>query len=162
MALGVWAVATVQGVTRMFYAYGDTRTPVLCSALNLVCFVGMSLLGMRALGHAAIALANSAASCAQLALLLVLLRRRLGPLGLPEVLRGAGRALLASLAMVFVASDLCALGDFSRGGNDPINLAVYALALGFGLLVYLAASYLLGSRELGQLTALALRRRTAS
>ena len=38
MAIGIWAVAAVQGVTRMFYAYDDTRTPVLCSAVNLVCF----------------------------------------------------------------------------------------------------------------------------
>jgi len=28
MAAGVWAVASVQSVTRMFYAAGDTRTSI--------------------------------------------------------------------------------------------------------------------------------------
>jgi putative peptidoglycan lipid II flippase len=158
MAAGIWAVAAAQGVTRMFYAYGDTRTPVLCSAVNLACFLALSLWGMKSLGHAAIALANSGAACAQLTLLLVLLRRRIGPLGLREVAAAAVRAAAASAVMVFVASDLAALGDWKRGGNDPRNLGVYALCAGLGLAVYVAASYLFGSRELQQLAA-SLRRK---
>jgi putative peptidoglycan lipid II flippase len=131
---------------------------VLCSALNLVCFLALSLWGMKSLGHAAIALANSGAACAQLALLLVLLRRRIGPLGLREVASGVLRAAAASAIMIFVATDLAALGDWKRGGNDPRNLAVYALCAGLGLAVYVAASYLFGSRELQQLAA-SLRRK---
>jgi hypothetical protein len=56
--------------------------------------------------------------------------------------------------MALVASDLAALGDWSRGGNDLRNLLVYAGAGCFGLAVYAAASYLLGSRELSQITSL--------
>jgi putative peptidoglycan lipid II flippase len=148
MAAGVWAVASVQGVTRMFYAYGDTRTPVICSALNLVCFLGLSVACMHSLGHAAIALANSAASVAQLALLLFLLRRRLGALGLRDVLAGGARFTLASAAMAFVASDIAALGNWRTGGNDPRNLLVFAGATVFGIAVYAAVSYVLGTREL--------------
>ena len=161
MAIGIWAVAAVQGVTRMFYAYGDSRTPVLCSAVNLVCFVSLSLLNLRSLGHASIALANSCASFVQLALLLVLLRRRIGPLGLRELGAGVGRAALASAAMAFVASDLCAVGDFAERGGTWFNLGVYALALGLGGAVYAAVSYLLGSRELA-LIAGQIRRRVAA
>jgi putative peptidoglycan lipid II flippase len=162
MAAGIWAVATVQGVTRMFYAYGDTRTPVLCSAANLVCFVLLSLAAMKSLGHAAIALANTVASCAQLALLLVLLRRKVGPLGLREVAGAAARNALASGALVFVATDLASLGDWKRGGNDPWNLTVYALGAAFGLAVYAAASYLFGARELAQVRASLRRTRKAA
>jgi peptidoglycan biosynthesis protein MviN/MurJ (putative lipid II flippase) len=35
-------VAVIQPVTRMFYAYGDTRSPVIASALNLLVFLGLS------------------------------------------------------------------------------------------------------------------------
>lgn len=159
MAAGVWAVASVQGVTRMFYAYGDTRTPVLCGAANLVSFVAFSLLNMRSLGHCAIAAGNSFSSFVQLALLLFLLRRRIGPLGFRELFDGAWRFCAASLVMAFVASDLAALGTWSRGGNDPRNLLVYGLAVTFGVAVYAAASYLLGVPELRQIGA-ALSRRT--
>jgi putative peptidoglycan lipid II flippase len=162
MAGGIWAVAAVQALTRMFYAYGDTRTPVLCSATNLVCFLAISTFGMNTLGHAAIALGNTGAACVQLALLTVLLRRKIGALGGRELLGAAGRSLLASGVMAFVASDLAALGDWTRGGNDPRNLAVYALAAGLGLAVYVAASYLLGSRELQQIGALLRRKASAA
>lgn len=161
MAAGVWAVASVQGLTRMFYAYDDTRTPVLCSAVNLVFFLGLSLSFMRSLGHVAIALANSGAAVIQLALLAVLLRRRIGPLGGREVAKSVLRNVLASAVMAYVASEIAALGDWTRGGNDPRNLAVYALAAGFGLAVYIAASYVLGSPELQQIAG-QLRRRVRS
>jgi putative peptidoglycan lipid II flippase len=160
MAAGVWSVAAVQTVTRMFYAYGDTRTPVLCSALNLASFFGLCVALMGSLGHAAIALANSFASMLQLALLLVLLARRMGPLGLREVLGAAVRFALASAVMALVVSDLASLGDWKRGGNDPRNLGLYALTAAFGLAVYAGASYLLGSPELQQIAS-SLRRRSS-
>ena len=97
MAAGVWAVASVQSMTRMFYAYGDTRTPVLCSALNLACFVG----GQSGVDGDARTTPRSPrptasrrwrssrcfASC---------LRRRIGALGVPEVGRHALRCSAAS------------------------------------------------------------------
>jgi putative peptidoglycan lipid II flippase len=153
MAAGVWAVASVQGVTRMFYAYGDTRTPVLCGAANLACFIAFTLLTMRSLGHCAIAAANSVASIVQLGLLLWLLRRRIGPLGFGDLLAGVWRFCTASLVMAAVAADLAALGDWSRGANDPRNLAVYALCITFGVAVYAATSYLLRAPELRQIAA---------
>ncbi len=161
MAIGIWAVAAVQGVTRMFYAYGDSRTPVVCSAANLLCFVSLSLVNLASLGHASIALANSCASFLQLALLLVLLRRKVGALGLRELGAGAGRAVVASGAMAFVVTDLCAVGDFAERGGSWFNLGVYAVALALGAAVYAAASYLLGSRELA-LIAGQFRRRVAA
>ncbi len=33
---GIWSVAAVRTVVPMFHAYNDTRTPVICSAVNLV------------------------------------------------------------------------------------------------------------------------------
>jgi putative peptidoglycan lipid II flippase len=159
MAIGVWAVASAQSMTRMFYAYGDTRTPVLCSALNLACFVGVTLATMNALGHASIALANSAASVAQLVLLCVLLARRIGALGLGEVAGHALRCCVASAASAFVAADVAALGDWCRGGNDPRNLAVFAGACVLGLAVYLAMSYLLRIRELDDILEILVRRK---
>ena len=161
MAAGVWAVASVQAVTRMFYAYGDTRTPVACSAANLMTFVATSLLAMGALQHAAIALANSAASVVQLALLLWLLRRRAGALGLRKLIAGAARNLGAALAMGLSCAAVARLGHWQRGGNDPFNLLVYGGAVVTGLCVYLIASFALRSPELLEVLA-ALRRRGAA
>jgi putative peptidoglycan lipid II flippase len=154
MAAGVWAVACAQGATRMFYALGDTRTPVLCSALNLVCFLLLSITLMDSLGHSAIALANSGAAIAQLSCLLWLLRRKVGPLGLLQLAKSLLRCCAASAVMAFVASDVAALGDWRRGGNAPDNWLVFAAACALGVAVYAAASYLLRSRELEQIGSL--------
>lgn len=159
MAAGVWAVASVQSVARMFYAYGDTRTPVVASAINLLCFVGVSLLAMGALDHAAIALANSAASVLQLGFLLWALRKRAGGLGLGSVLGNALRNVGAATAMGLTCAAVASAGHWERGGNDAQNLAVYAAAVLSGLLVYLLVSHALRAPELQQLRA-ALRRRS--
>jgi len=158
MALGVWAVSSVQSVTRMFYALGDTRTPVKCSAVNLVTFVVVSVSFIPTLKHSAIALGNSAAATVQLGTLLFLLRRRTGLLGLRALAGTAARAVVCALAMAMAAQLVVSTGAWERGGNDPANLAVYAFAVVTGLAVYLLASYLLRAPELTALVG-AMRRR---
>lgn len=148
LALGVWAVAAAQPVVRMYYAYNDTRTPVLCSAANLMCFAAGSLIYMPSYGHVAIAGASSAGAMAQLVLLVVLLRKRVGKLSLGEVAVTVLKAGAASAVMAWVIRDIATLGDWTRGGNDPTNAGALALSVAFGLAVYAAASYLLKADEL--------------
>ena len=159
MAAGVWAVSSVQNVTRMFYALGDTRTPVVCSGLNLVTFLLVSVLTIPSLQHAAIALANSVAAVLQLAVLLWLLHARVGALGLRSVAAGALRSLACAAAMVMVAQRVIAFGHWERGGNDPVNFGVYVAGVVAGLATYLLASFLLRSPELKALVS-AVRRRS--
>lgn len=158
MAAGVWAVSSVQNVTRMFYALGDTRTPVVCSAINLVTFLLTSVLLIPTLQHAAIALANSVAAVVQLAVLVVRLHARVGALGLGGLGIAALRSLACAAAMAMAAQLVVTAGSWERGGNDAENLAVYALAVVVGFGTYLLASLLLRSPELQALGA-ALRRR---
>lgn len=65
--LAVTLTRVVFPCTRMYYAYDDTRTPVYCSALNLVMFAGVSLGLRQRLAHVAIAAGTSAGAIAQLA-----------------------------------------------------------------------------------------------
>jgi putative peptidoglycan lipid II flippase len=157
MAAGVWAVSSVQNVTRMFYALGDTRTPVVCSAINLVTFLATSVALIPTLQHSAIALANSVAAVVQLGVLVVRLRARIGALGLRELGIGALRSLACAAAMAIAAQLVVRAGAWHRGGNDPENLLVYAAAVVAGLATYVLASLLLRSPELKALGA-ALRR----
>ncbi|MGD8860907.1 MAG: murein biosynthesis integral membrane protein MurJ [Myxococcales bacterium] len=158
LAAGVWAVALSHAVTRMYYAYNDTRTPVWCGAANLLVFVALGLVSAGRFGHVGLAAATTAGATAQLALLLLLLRPSVGPIGARPLLVSAGRCLAASLVMGVVIRDLATLGAWEAGGNDPRNLALYVGIALFGLAVYVAASYLLGSPELSELGG-ALRKR---
>lgn len=94
----IWTVAAVRQLVPLYYALGDTRTPVIVSALDLLAFIGLAL-GLRgSMGHAGISAAVAGSSFVQMLLLALLLRGKL-PLGvLGEIGSSAGRTLAASIA----------------------------------------------------------------
>ena len=155
---GVWAIACVRVVVPMFYAHGDTRTPLAGSATNLVAFVALALLLRGPMGHAGIAVAISAAGVVQLAILLLLLRRKLGRLGLASVAASALRIGLAALAMGAAGWGIAHFGAWARGGNDLTNVAVLALALSLATLAYVVVLLVLRAPELDDVVAGVLRR----
>jgi putative peptidoglycan lipid II flippase len=159
LAAGVWAVAVSHALTRMYYAYNDTRTPVLCAALNLVTFVVLSLRLAPSWQHVGLAAASTGGAIAQMLLLGVLLRRRTGAIGWGPVWASGLRCCAAAAVMAWVVHDVAAAGDWHAGGNDPRNVGLYAFTAAFGLAVYAAASYLLRAPELGQIAAVLRRRR---
>lgn len=150
LAVGVWAVAAVRTVVPMFHALGDTRTPVWASALNLVTFFSLGLGLMGPMQHAGLALAISAAACAQLAGLLLLLRRKVGPLGLRGVALSALRALVAAGAMGALLWLAAGVRDYREGGTGANTVFFLAMVVG-GALVYLAVAGFLRSPEIGEL-----------
>ena len=157
-ASGIWAVASVRTIVPMFHAHNDTRTPVIASAFNLVVFVGLSLALMGPMQHAGLAAATTAAAVTQLVALLWLLRKRSGDLGMAEVRSSALRVLVASGVMGGVVWAGARFGHWENGGNDPRNLAVFAVTVLVGLGTYLAVAAALGSPELRDLRAAIQRR----
>jgi putative peptidoglycan lipid II flippase len=151
MAASTWAVAAIHPIIRMYYAYNDTRTPVYCSALNLAVFAVVSLSLRSRLGHAAIAAGTSAGAIAQLVGLVLVLPRRVGDLGLPEIGRSVLRCTLASAVMGAIIYDLARLGHWEDSSALVRNLAVYAFTVLFGTAVYVAACRLARAPELDDL-----------
>ncbi|HEU5076357.1 MAG TPA: lipid II flippase MurJ, partial [Polyangiaceae bacterium] len=96
--LGIWMVACVRQLVAVYFALGDTRTPVLVAACDFTCFVLFALLFKGSLGHVGISLAVAGASGAQMILLWVLLKHRLERLHTREILGSAGKSLLAAVA----------------------------------------------------------------
>ncbi len=146
-AAGLVAHSVVEIVSRAFYAFHDTKTPVLVGSvamgLNLVFSVGFVAL-FRAIGwmpHGGLALANSLATTLEMFGLLVLMRRRLQGLQGRETLTGLAQAILATAAMTAVL--LVGLhGLASRG-----SLVQIALLIPLGALVYGVALWLTGAPE---------------
>jgi len=157
-AAGIWAIGSVRTVLPMFLAYHDTRSPVVASAVNLLIFAPLAYGLMQAFDHVGIAMALSAAGVAQLLMLLVLLRRKVGRLGLSSVLSSASTSLGAALAMGAAVWGLSRLTDWSAGGNSLTNIGMLAACVVLGAAVYALGSRLLGSTELADILAV-LRRR---
>jgi putative peptidoglycan lipid II flippase len=154
--LGIWTVAAARQLLPVFYALGDTRTPVVVSALDLVVFIVAAVTLRGPLGHVGVSIAVSASSFAQMLLLWIGLRRRLPSLSAGDIAGSAGRTLLASIAAGaagYGAAVGCTMLGFPRYLPGAIGAVVFAV-------VFLAAAWAVRSPELGSLVA-ALRRRRA-
>ena len=155
----IWTVSAVRQILPVFYALGDTRTPVVVSALDLLAFIGLAL-GLRgSMGHVGISAAVAGSSAVQMALLFVALKRKLGTLRSWEVGRSVGRTLVASAVAAVVGWEVArALEPLASG--DVTRLLPGGLgSLAFGL-AFLLAARLLGSEELRLLVG-GVRRRVA-
>lgn len=148
-ALGLVGVAVVEALTRAFYAMHDTTTPVLASLASIVLNLLASLVLIGPLGHGGLALALSLAGLAEMTVLLIVLRRRLGPL-LRGLAGSLGRTALATAVMVGLllpAGEALAVVTSPARGRG-LGEALWLLsALAMGLAGYLTAAVLAGSPE---------------
>jgi putative peptidoglycan lipid II flippase len=146
-ALGLAAFAGIRIVVPAFYSLQDTRTPVKVAFLALLANAGFGVVLMAPLQHGGLALATSLAAGLNFALLVLLLKRKLGRMGAKKILLSFGRSLGASLAMGGVAYLIC-LGDLWQTSGATLEKVLrLSAAVLAGIFVYGGASYLGGSEE---------------
>ncbi len=149
-AIGLFADAAIEILSRGFYALSDTRTPVAYALVALAVTAGMSALLVGPMEVRGLALASALGSIANAGLLFWTLRVRLQGLDLRMLARSLGRTLVATLLMVEVVAFYLILLD-QAGHLDTSRLFDSFLALtGSGILgglVFLAAARGLGSEE---------------
>jgi putative peptidoglycan lipid II flippase len=93
----IFTVAAVRQLVPAFHALGDTRTPVIVSALDLVAFIVLALALRGPFGHVGVSMAIAGSSAVQMLLLFFGLRRRLSDLHLGEIGGSLARVLVASI-----------------------------------------------------------------
>jgi len=98
-SLGLYAYSLVKIVTPIFYALGDTRTPVKFAALVIAIKIAVNLSLIRHLGFMGLAMATSIASILNTVFLLNALKRRIGGLSGYGIVRSLLKITVASLAM---------------------------------------------------------------
>jgi putative peptidoglycan lipid II flippase len=150
LLLGLYVYAGRDTLTRVFYAHHDMRTPVKISVTTVVVNIGLSYLFMQFLGVGGLALGTTVALTINFFVLLYLLRRKIGPMGLGELAGSFVRVVAASAAMGVVvwAVDygLTRLVGETTSGN-AVRVVVGLLA---GIFTYLFASKLMKSPELAE------------
>lgn len=107
-ATGMAGFALLEVLSRAFYALSDTWTPVKIGMASMVSNIILSIVFIQFIGDwsslargpfAGLALANALTTNLEALALWWLLRRRIGPIKDRQVLRGAGKALLAAVGM---------------------------------------------------------------
>lgn len=168
-ALGLVGLASVEILTRSFYAMRDSRTPVIVSIAQFILKIALSILFLSIIflnsvsvrtiswGLGALALSTSLAGLLEALVLLWLLQQRIGGLELRVLGRFAGRVLLASGAMGIALLILRFFLDHVLVTTDPgqtlgiigtvMALIKLLLELGAGLVVYIRVTRMLGIEE---------------
>lgn len=150
-------VATVRQAVSLLHARGETRVPVVVSAVDLVVFVALAL-GLRGrLGHVGVAVAVFGSTFVQMGLLLVAVRRGLGGLGLRRELPGVLGMGVSALVAAFAARGVADLARAVAPRALVTTVPGLAGALVF-LALYLATARALRVPELGLVAAPLARR----
>ena len=146
-SLGLSIVALVRVIVPAFYALKDTRSPVIAAfaafLLNVIC----SLLLMRPLLHGGLALASTLASLGNLLILVVMLRKKIGPFGGRKLSVAAFKALLASVPLALAASWAMGLADWSLTGGRFSKALLMGGTVAGCVGIYVGCAWLLQCEE---------------
>jgi putative peptidoglycan lipid II flippase len=103
-AAGLVGYSVVRIASPVFYAIGQSRTPVIVSVVSVLLNAVLNVLLMQALGYRGLALGTSIAAIINALLLLFLLQRAVHGLDVMRVLGSLARIALASAAMGVAAA----------------------------------------------------------
>lgn len=142
-SLGIWSIVGVRIMTAMFYSVQDTKTPVKIATAGIITNIIASLILMRFLEHAGLALANSIASWINLLLLYTFLRRRFGSLRTSLLLLSTFKTFVASVVMAILAKVSYEI-SFIMLNSKVLSLF---LAIASAIAFYITITYLLKSEE---------------
>lgn len=157
-AIGLLGMASVEIVTRAFYALRDTATPVKIAALGVVLNLTLGLILVRVIGLRGLALATAGASTVEAIVLLYLAERRVTGLSFASLIASATRSIGAAVVMGAVLLGLMTVLTGSTESSGSPSAVVAAVVLGG--IVYLGAAIVLRSPEVSHMRRIVLHRRT--
>jgi putative peptidoglycan lipid II flippase len=147
-ALGLAGFAGVRIVVPAFYSLQDTKTPVKVAFAALVANAVLGALLMHPLKHGGLALATSLAAGLNFSLLVFLLRKKMGKIGLGKIARSFFKSLGASLLMGAVAFLISRQGAWGEPGVTLGKIGLLTGAMSAAIVVYGVTAHFLGSEEL--------------
>ena len=157
-APGLFFLGVSRVVVPAFYAMKDTKTPVWISFGTLLVNAGFGLLLMGPLLHVGLALATTLSTVFNAGVLLWVLRRKIGRLGLRRIFFSFCRILPAAVLMGVTVWAVLSLGSWQQAGARLEKAAILAAAIGAGGAIYAGACVLFRVPEAAEAAALLKRK----
>jgi putative peptidoglycan lipid II flippase len=158
--LGIWLVAATRQLVSIYYALGDTRTPVIVAATDFCVFVGLALLLRGPFGQVGIGLAVTGSNAVQMLLLWLSLRRKFDSLHGREVFGSALRTAIAALCAAGAGAGVARAFTPESGAPALARAVPGLLGSGAFAMVFVAVAWAIRSPELVSIVN-AIRRRRA-
>jgi putative peptidoglycan lipid II flippase len=150
-APGLIGYSAVKIAVPAFYSLQDSRTPVTVGAVSVMVNVAMNLALVRTLGYRGLALGTSIAALFNAAVLLWLLRQRLGGIDGSRVLTAFVKVLAASIVMGAAAWGVSRWSGGMLGDASLVaRLVRVGAGIGAGLGVLALAAHLLRIAEFAE------------
>ena len=161
-SFGLVFVASVRGTSQMFFALKDRQTQVKVGVVVVVVNAALGFAVVSAgVGVHGLSFTLSVSNAVQAILLMILIRRRVGPLGVVAVLGSAAAKLALSIVAVGAAWGVATFGDWTAGFTVK-NVGVLGAAIGVAVAIYGAGALtfrLRGADEIGEKVRRKLHRR---
>jgi putative peptidoglycan lipid II flippase len=156
-------VAAVRQLVSVYYAFGDTKTPVRVAAIDLLAFIGLAWTLRGPLGHVGVSIAVTGASLLQMSLLWLNLRKLLLDSDFSNILRSAAKTLGAALVAAVAARAVVTFTSAGVHGRASFALAIPgASSAATFVIVFFLLARMLRSNELHMLLQAGWRSRTAT
>jgi putative peptidoglycan lipid II flippase len=162
-AVGLVGYSIVRIVSPAFYALQRSRIPVFASIASVVVNVALSIVLVRVMGFAGLALSTSIAVIVNATVQIVMLRQTLGGIQAARIAVTLVKASLAAVAMAAAAwyAESWLRAVWPGAGTTMQAVRVFgAIAVGLGVLT--AAAWMLKLREFEEARAMVLRRLSRS
>lgn len=138
-------------LNKVFYSFEDTKTPMINGIIAVVINIILNLIFIRFMYHDGLALATSISAIVTTLLLFVDLRKKLGPLGMKNILITFLKTTIASLIMSIVVYLLY----FKLGVLFPdikiVKTIVLTLSVGIAGILYFILCILFKVKEISQI-----------
>lgn len=147
----IWAFSLLQIINRAYYAIHDTVTPLVMSIVNIAVNLIVEIPLLWWLGEAGMAVGTLVSFSVQAIVMLLMLDRKVGGLGISALARPAAKMLAATAVMGLALWAFQHSPLYPRGQTRGVWLAQLALLIALGAGVYLAACHALGVATFRQL-----------
>ncbi len=146
-AAAIWAFSLQQVLNRGYYALHDTMTPLILSVITIAINTAVEIpLSFTRLHEAGIAAGTLASFALQAIVMLILLDRKIGGLGLGSIARSVVKMLIACAAMAAACWGVQQLSQYPHSAGHLASLEQLAILMLVGGGTYAGACLLLGLR----------------
>lgn len=135
-SVGMIAIGLRSVISRVFYAYQDTKTPTINSVIGVTLNIILNIILSKFMGIGGLALATSISAIVTALLMFITLRKKIGPFGLMEISRSFIKISVASLAMGAIAYASFRFALLRLTQNISLILAIGIGALSYAIIIY--------------------------
>lgn len=157
-SLALISISLSNVLNRVYYSLEDTKTPFYIGVINVAINVGLNLLVAHKFGTQGLAASVSIATTIAVLISFYLLHRKIGNLGTKSYIKAIIKTGLSSFLMGLVAfiyfpmENIVCRAFSSNAALTVTKLICLMIVVGLALIVYLVSMYLLGVREIRDIT----------